>query len=196
MPKLSNGLIITPALMQHQVSIDLNFEPSVGILARKVDKLGASIRSFKEPLKRAVKDVMIPSIRRNFDEGGRPAWEPLAPATIENRGGDTAPLVRTGLLRRTMGYINIWHIDGEKAMITDLPDSIWYGKVHQAGMGATREVVRIKNPLTGKYTESVSGNIAGIPARPFVVMQDEDVDDIEEIFDDWIDERVRAAGLG
>src|SRR5690348_15723687 len=80
---------------------------------------------------------MIPSIRRNFDAGGRPRWTPLSENTIAARAaagfGPKPILVRTGLLRRTMGQQNIWTVDREKAYIQDLPDKIWYGKVHQAG---------------------------------------------------------------
>src|SRR6185503_20125327 len=108
MPKtlsFGNGLIIFPAFTQHTASsVEVNFEPSLALLARRVDKLGADIRSFRVPLKMAIQQVVIPSIRKNFDQGGRPTWEPLSEHTIRNRKGGTQPLVRTGLLRRQMGY--------------------------------------------------------------------------------------------
>lgn len=188
------GLIITPQLMQRQVSIDLNFEPSVGILARKVDKLGLNIKSFRVPLHDSVKKVMIPSIRKNFDVGGRPKWVPLAMGTIAQKGGNTAPLIRDGSLRRQMGYIKIWHIDSEKAMIADLPQSIWYGKVHQAGLGGTT-TVSVRNIATGAITNITEESEGGIPARPFVMIQKQDERGIERIFDQWLKMRIKMAGL-
>jgi phage gpG-like protein len=201
MVSMLSGLILTPHLVQRNVSIDLKFEPSVGILARKVDKLGMDIRSFREPLTRSVREVMVPSIRMNFDVGGRPAWEPLHEFTVKKKKGNAAPLIRTGALRRVASQINIWTISSESAMITDLPQSVWYGKVHQAGHGATGMVTkRIFNPMTKRYTEfEEEGTEAGsgaIPARPFVVLQEQDVIAIERVFADWLGERIAANGLG
>lgn len=190
----ATGLILTPHLTQRQVSITLNFEPSVGILARKIDKLGLDIQSFREPLKESVQKVVIPSIRRNFDAGGRPKWTPLAIGTISQKHGDTRPLIRSGALRRQMGYLNTWTIDSEKAMIADLPEAVWYGKVHQAGHGGT-VTTELKNISTGKIETITEEAEGGIPARPFVVLQRGDHTKIQRVFDRWLGRRVRAAGL-
>ena len=197
MPTVASGLIITPALMQRQVRVELNFEPSVGILARKIDTLGLSLKSFREPLKESVQKVVIPSIRRNFDAGGRPKWRALTAGTVSHKGGDTRPLIRSGNLRRQMGYLKIWTITSESAMITDLPQNIWYGKVHQAGMGGT-VTYSVRNIATGReetYTEE-SDTDGAIPARPFVVLQRGDLTKIQRRFDVWLGKKVRAAGLG
>lgn len=192
MPTFSSGLLLIPQLTQRNVTVDLYFQPSVGISARKMDKLRLNIKSFREPLKRSIQQVMIPSIRQNFDSGGRPAWEPLLSNTIANKGGDDRPLIRSGALRRTMGYMNIWTIDSEKAMITDLPDRIWYGKVHQAGLGGTAE--GFDDEVTKKRVNL--GDDGAIPARPFVVLQREDADAIDRVFNEWLGERIALAGLG
>jgi phage gpG-like protein len=98
--------------------------------------------------------------------------------------------------------MNIWSIDSERALISDLPDSVWYGKVHQAGYGggSGQKTVRIKNISTGLWdTFTEAGSEAGsgeIPARPFVVLQPQDIENIERVFSDWLGERIAAAGLG
>jgi phage gpG-like protein len=197
-----SGLSFAPGLMAHRVSIDMSFEPSIGISAKKLDKLGLDIRSFREPLRRSVKQVMAPSIRMNFDVGGRPPWEPLQQNTINRKKGNASILIRTGALRRVAGQLNIWTITNNMALVADLPQSVWYGKVHQAGFGggATKQVVRVKNIATGLYTEFEESNAEGgsgaIPARPFIVLQPEDVTKIEMVFAEWLDERIAAAGLG
>lgn len=195
MVQMASGLILTPELFQRNVTVDLNFEPSVGILARKLNVFGMSIRSFKEPLKQAVKDVMIPSIRRNFDAGGRPRWVPLQANTIVTKKGDKRPLIRTGALRRQMGYQKIWTIDSEKAMITDLPEAVWYGKVHQAGLGSTTNSI-VRNISTGA-THVIEGeaDFGSIPARPFVMFQRGDYTKIDRIFDRWVAKKARMAGV-
>jgi phage gpG-like protein len=208
-----------PGLRLDKGIIAFDFAPSIGILARDIDKMGVDIRSFREPLMRAIKEVMIPSIRKNFDVGGRPSWEPLSEVTIE-RGGDQL-LVRSGKLRRVMGQINIWDVTAESATIKDLPDHVWYGKIHQGGYGTMQSKIRneVRKAARGgkrinadEASRRALGSIdrqlrnamstgtkvrsaAAIPARPFAMIQPEDEDKIQEIFGNWIVERMRRAGF-
>jgi phage gpG-like protein len=199
MVKLASGLIVSEALTQRNVKVDMHFEPSLGILARRFDTLGRNIRSFREPLRRSVLKVVIPSIRTNFEVGGRPKWRDLTANTLAARKyegyGPTPILVRSGMLRRVATQLNIWTIDAEKAMITDLPQKAWYGKVHQAGAGATTTFT-VTNTSTGIEETFEEEGEGGIPARPFVVLQPDDIDDIEEVFMDWLEEKIAMAGLG
>ena len=167
--------------------IDIQFTPSLAIIAGRLDKLGLDIRSFKEPLRRSIKQVVIPSIRKNFASGGRPKWQALAPSTVDRKGSSKI-LEDTGALKRVMGQINIWTITRSYAIITDLPDNVWYGKVHQAGLGKT---VAIKNVATKRAVANVAES-GGIPARPFVLLQKSDERAIESVFRHWLDERIRA----
>jgi phage gpG-like protein len=204
-----------------------DFAPSIGILARDIDKMGVDIRSFREPLRRAIKEVMIPSFKKNFQQGGRPdPWEPLADATLQIRqrlhgrsGG--AILIRTGNLMRNMGYTTMWNISSESASIQQLPDRVWYGAIHQGGFGTmksrTAAVVKAaakqgKRLSPGDAARAVNASIDAqirramqtgtkvktapmIPARPFVLIQDEDEDNIVRVFEDWMDERLARAGF-
>jgi phage gpG-like protein len=180
--------------------IEMFFEPSMVISAGKVDKLGLLIRSFREPLKRAVKDVMIPSIHKNFTVSGRPKWSPLAADTVLMKtyspglGYIHKPLIRTGLLQKTMLQQNIWHIDPERATIAQLPDKIFYGAIQQAGTSGGK-TFSLKNVTTGRIELHTEGTDGQIPARPFVVVQEEDIVKIQEVFGVWLDERIAMAGL-
>jgi len=159
------------------VGLKMEFSPSIGLQAKNVEKFGMDIRSFREPLKRSIQEVLAPSFRKNFDVQGRPTkWAPLAEYTVEVRSNSGPILERTGQLKRTIQQFNIWSVDSEKAAITRLPSKIWYGTLHQAGhMGL--------------------GGSAPLPARPFVMIQDpEDYDDIEEVFARWLQERAIASG--
>lgn len=173
MAKLKGSLGVRDDL----IGLGWSFEPSLAITASQLDKLGIDIRSFKEPLKRCVQQVMAPSFRKNFDAEGRPdAWEPLAEWTVEYRElkgftGDGPILNRTGLLKRTMQQLNIWTINTTTASLQGLPDKIWYGAIHQAGYAG-------------------GGKANAIPQRQFALLQDEDFDAIEKIFEDWLDERI------
>lgn len=149
-----------------------DFQPSPAIIAASIDKLGMDIRSFREPLKRAIKEVMIPSFRKNFTQGGRPSWQPLSDVTVELRGSATPILIRSGRLMRTMEQESIWTVTEEHAVIENLPQQVWYGMLHQSG----------------NRRKSVT------PARPFALIQPEDEEKILEVFDNWFAERAARVG--
>jgi phage gpG-like protein len=219
-PRLS-GLRLDEGIMA------FDFKPSLGIMARDVDKLGIDIRSFKEPLTRAIKQVMIPSIRKNFEAEGRPAWDSISNATevLREREGTSGPILdRTGKLKRVAQQQNIWTINQESASIRDLPSKVWYGKVHQEGMGGMGRRIKQELASAKKRGENISPSEAGrramrgldkemlsgkagggkgtvnIPARPFILFQDEDMDGVYEIFQSWLEERmmvhVLKGGMG
>lgn len=158
------------------VDLKLSFQPSIGLSARRMETFGIGIKSFREPLKRSIQQVLAPSFRKNFEAQGRPvSWEPLAEYSKERRGSSEPILERSGLLKRTIQQFNIWTVDQEKAAIVDLPSKIWYGKLQQAGHAGL-------------------GDSAPMPARPFVLIQDpEDYDAIEEVFFRWLQERALAS---
>jgi phage gpG-like protein len=167
---------MAPAAVTAQPVLTLDFKPSLRIVATRIDKLGLDIRSFKVPLKRCVKDVIIPSIRKNFDAGGRPSWAPYSEVTVAmhedlKEAMSSGMLVKSGKLRATMGFQNIWTITKDEAYLADIPANVWYGKLHQSGG-------------------------LNLPARPFVMLQPGDAEDIVNVFDKWLDERIDAAWPG
>jgi phage gpG-like protein len=191
------GLNIQGGLVMPRIT----FSPTIGIAAGRINKFGMNIKSFREPLKRSIQKVIIPSIRRNFDEGGRPAWVPLADATIELRqslhgSSGSGPLVRTGQLRSTMSQFNIWDVNDQRAILAHLPSKVWYGAIQQAGYGQRGKKVaknKARAYLTDLVDRAESGGGVGmnvnIPARPFVMLQENDLDDIYQVFGDWLEER-------
>jgi len=120
------------------VSIKWSLKPSVGIVAKDIERLGLDIRSFREPLTKIVKLVMIPSIKKNFAEGGRPSWEPLAESTIIARKYSAWPILEvTGLLKKRATQFNIWSINLTTATVKALPSDVYYGAYHQSGAGGS-----------------------------------------------------------
>jgi phage gpG-like protein len=207
-----------------------DFSPTIGILARDMDKMGVDIRSWKVPLTNAVRNVMIPSFAQNFRAGGRPdAWTPLSDATVlirSREGSGTAPLVRSGALQRNMGFLSMWDINKDYAILKQLPQRVWYGAVQQGGydnstgakiqakikgaakkghklsVGEASKLVmkdidaKLKNALaTGTSASSDSERAHTIPARPFVMFQDEDLPKVDREFDNWIKMRIVAASF-
>lgn len=139
------------------------------ILAKDLDRVALGIRSFREPLVKSVREVVIPSIRKNFDAEGRPAWAPLSPETVRRRKASGPILDRTHRLKRVATQFNIWRYTTDDATIVGLDSRVKYAKFHQGG---TRKM----------------------PQRAFVLFQRSDEFDIEEIFYDWLEEKMRKLG--
>lgn len=199
------------------MDVNWSFHPSIGIVARDVDRFGLAIESQREPLTRAVKQVMQPSIARNFRESGRPAWEPLAPFTLQQKAkagvSDVGrPLHRSGRLEKGATSFRIWTITDNAATVKSLPDSIWYGAVHQEGYGSFGSFIKQAESNLGKgagfrdvvrhafeILDEVRGGPRGhrkivIPQRRFIMFQEEDLDNIQEIFADWLEREARRVG--
>ena len=163
----------------------------LNLLDRDLSKLGRDFSKrggLRQPIERSVRDVLIPSITENFLAGGRPdAWEPLDPQTImrrtgtsragflsqmESLTGGTAPLMRTRKLFNAAKALARWVIRENRATydFSTFPEKAWYGVVHDQPPIAER---------------------AGIPARPFALIQEKDIEDITQIFWDWIQDRIQ-----
>jgi phage gpG-like protein len=183
--------------------VNFEFKPSVGIVAARIFTLGRDISSFKEPLTEAVRKVMIPSIQTNFNVGGRPTWEPLADYTLQRReeegyGRGNEPLIRTGQLQFTMRSMSTWQITDKFATVRDLPAKVWYGKLQQQGYGSFgASVVAAGGDIKKAVASLGKGGDAKvvIPARPFVMIQEEDGRAIQVIFDKWITKQALKAGF-
>ena len=154
------------------VDIDISLTPPGWVMAANFTSLGLDIRSFREPLKRAVQGVLAGSFQYNFDVGGRPGWEPLAESTVKQKHDLGYPpdiLIRTRKLRRVAGQLNIWTLTREEAYVTQLPGAE-YGEFHQSGT---------------KF----------MPAREFMVIQMNDEVEIEQIFETWLIQRFGIRGF-
>lgn len=152
----------------------LTFE-SVGssptIMASELEsRWTGTIRSFREALKKAVNEVAMPSITRNFQVGGRPKWAANASSTTAKKSS-ARPLINTGKMAKSAGRQARWSFSMDEARWRPPPlvgrNGFPYPSLHQIG---------------GK----------DVPARPYGVLQQEDVEKIERIFADWIE--VRMAG--
>lgn len=125
------------ALRVEQVtSMKFDVRPSVGMVAKDIRRLGMDIRSFREPLKRAIRLVLIPSIKQNFKEEGRPKWSQLTDQTAKLRGGNYHPILHvSGTLEKRATQERTWSIGLTSATIRRLPADAYYGVFHQAGVG-------------------------------------------------------------
>lgn len=195
------------------IELGWTITPSIGLVAKDLRRLGLELESFKVPITRSIKQVMMPSIRKNFQSGGRPdTWEPLAEYTIKVRGNTGPILIRSGALMRGASSFGVWSISDTSAAIKGLPQNIWYGAIHQSGAGSFGsymdqakkelgrgargpEILRLAFELMDERRGGArSHRKSNIPARPFIMYQDDDLDDIQQIFYEWLVEETIKVG--
>lgn len=157
------------AVIGSGISFDISWRPPITLMASQFDTMGTSVKSFKEPLTRSVKEVLIPSIKTNFASEGRPPWRPLSPLTIFKKGHDRI-LHETGKLARVGTQVNAWSIDGIGGEARLDGVQLPYAYYQQGGFWNVR-------------TKTWVG------PREWALIQEEDADRIEEIFWEWIEER-------
>lgn len=180
--------------------------PPLSIIVERLNTLGTGVHDMKKPLTEAVQKVIIPSIQKNFEVGGRPSWQPLSDGTHEVRANmqdidSSSILVKTGTLRSAMQDIHLWNITETEAVLGNLPDNIWYGYIHQGGFEGTGSGKKVS--ASGKTVLQIiqdrmkldgqERHVPGIPERPFAVLQDEDEYEIMGIFEEWLGEEIEKA---
>lgn len=159
----------------------LNYQvKGVRELNKLLDKAGKGLEDYKEPLDHSGIH-MHKSINQNFSAQGRPSkWAGHHWLTKQLRGGGQV-LSDTGALRASVtskGAGSKYQLSKDKLVIgSNLKasgSSRLLAEIHQNGLPAG------VNKVFG------SPGRGGIPARPFLMIQDEDADRIEEIFEDYI----------
>jgi phage gpG-like protein len=210
MPKLFGNTVLSGNLLGASQAAGMGFsvttDPSPVLLVEQFNKLGLDIRSFREPLHAAVKEVIAPSLVKNFTVGGRPKWRPLALVTIAAKARQEGlprvlaqqPLIRTGLLKKRAGQINLWNINGIEGYATlQLQSDVQYGNIHQSGAGS-ENILHIKatNRWTGReYMKEQNDTPGWVPQRIWAIIQPEDMKKIEKVFERWLKQRFMAAGF-
>lgn len=134
-------------------------------LIGRVRRLAADVRDTERPLK-AAGEVLRRSVEQNFRAQGRPTrWPGLAASTISRRRrgrgrgrGGPQILVDTARLKNSIGYRVV--TEG-----VEVGTNVRYGRRQHFG-----------------YPGGVGRGRSKTPARPFLVVQDEDIETIAGIF--------------
>jgi|CXWL01.1.fsa_nt_gi phage virion morphogenesis protein len=153
-------------------------------------KLGTAVKNWNVPL-RAFGRILVRSITENFEAEGRPKpWKPLAMATLFSRLGVGRLVGKRGkaLKRAQQRLANVMILqdsgvlkNSQRAEVSNNtlrvgptgPAAI-YGRIHQFG------------GKTGR------GKKITIPARPFLVVQDEDLTELKDLVSDHIEKQIKG----
>lgn len=183
------------------MGIEIDMDPSPLLLVAQFNAMGASIKSFREPLHDSIKEVVGPSLRQNFAVMGRPdRWQEVSESTwyrkVQTGFASVAsrPLIRSGALQKKAGQINSWNIDGIEGVATfQLSEDVWYGKVHQEGSGGI--VGYGLRAGSSKPGSNPIGSHGYVPQRLWALIQDQDVPRIENVFERWLQQKLVMSGL-
>lgn len=132
-------------------------------LMNRVSKIRGNVKDVDKPM-RAAGVLMVGSIQKNFNAGGRPTkWPKLAASTVRQRRrgsgkGGVKPLMDTGRLRASHSF-----------------------RMRSNGVEAGTNMVQAKRQHFG-YPGGKGRGRSKTPARPFVMFQEEDSDAIGKLF--------------
>ena len=116
------------------------------------------------PAMKIIGAIVRTSIVRNFEKGGRPTkWQALSPETLKKKKG-TAILREQGMAGGLMGSVN-YKAFNDKVVISA---NKLYAAIHHFGGKAGR------------------GRKVTIPARPYMMVQDEDWVEMKAALGDYI----------
>jgi phage gpG-like protein len=147
------------------------------------------------PAYRDIGEIVLSSIQRNFEAGGRPKkWE--ASKRAEEEGGQT--LVDKAVLKNSLNvkpgrtFVKIGTADVRAAVLNFGAEAGSFGtfevqvREHVRKMGGKSHTVKAH----ARKTKLPWGDI---PGREFMLVQDEDVDEILATLGDYLDEAGREA---
>jgi len=151
-----------------RVGIDVVWIPLPEIVAHAYFATAERAANMLEPMYEAV-EVVRGQIETNFDVEGRPAkWEPLSEATLflrEYEGYQSGPILqRSGTLKSGATSAAAWDIDSSGQVVSAIMmDPTGYGHFH------------------------VEGTVFQ-PIRDYTYVDDEALDEIDNLFLDWVTE--------
>jgi len=164
---------------------DREIREVLGRIQRRMDDLA--------PAMRILGNIVRTSVIRNFEAGGRPRWKPLSPVTLAGRKGGKI-LMRQGFAGGLAGSINV-RAEKDRAIVGT---NKAYAAVHQFGARKgsfgtfTFRVREHMRKLAGKHikvrehTRTMSLPWGDIPARPYLMVQDEDWVEMREALQEYI----------
>lgn len=131
------------------------------------------------PIMRVIGEIVRTSVERNFAAGGRPTW--AESQRVKREGGQT--LSRSGILRRSFTLPGAVVVGNNRVSVGT---NVKYAAIHQfGGKTAPHTIVPRKAkalfwPGAKHPVKSIKHPGSVIPARPFMMVQDEDWTEIKQ----------------
>ena len=159
------------------IEIDINLDA-----ARRAIDAAATALEHREPMMRMVAARLRQAVDENFNAGGRPAWAGLK--TPRPHGGDKV-LQDTGRLRNSITQQS----DNDRAVVGT---NVVYAAIHNFGGQTAAHMIYPKTTKAlfwagaAHPVKKVSHPGSRIPARPFMVLTEEDRSALAEAVSDYL----------
>lgn len=126
------------------VALTINWEGRSAKDFARVFAVAASVNDFSEVFEEIAQDIISPSIKQNFEVGGRPPWRPLADSTIQRKSAEGVPnpakiLVHSGAMETAA--TDHYNYQITKDEMRAAPWGIHYWGYHQVGDGVPKRVI-------------------------------------------------------
>ena len=155
---------------------------------RALDAIGHGIGKLEKPheLMRLVAGNMLAAVEDNFEDEGRPKWTGLQAGTIaqRERSGHWPGkiLQRSGRLKNSI--TQYW--DDRQAVVGT---NVIYAAIQHFGGKTKSHTIKPKNKKAlafgGRVLRSVKHPGSNIPARPFLALTKQDLDDLVQDVNGW-----------
>ena len=166
------------------ITLTLQTDETMRVLAT----MEGHLQNLGPPLE-ATKELLLTSVRDNFAQGGRPQpWAPLRRSRRRGSLGSAIPLNDTGVLRASIAG----EVSGNTVTIGT---NLAYAAIHNfGGTVSIPEIVArpghalrwIGDDGQPVFARRVRAHTVVIPQREFLVIQDQDITDIVEVFQKYI----------
>lgn len=154
--------------------MDIEIKIDVGEIQDKLDHM-LSFLTHREPLMREIAALMHGAVEDNFAQQGRPAWLGIK--------RDGMILQKSGRLVNSI----VEYSDNDSAVVGT---NIEYAAIHQFGGETRPHEIRPRNKqalaFNGRVVKKVNHPGSKIPARPFLMLTDEDEEKIVTTVSDYL----------
>lgn len=171
----------TQAMANARITVEVSDENLLNTIDHGINQLEKP-----HELMRMVAGNMLAAVEDNFEDQGRPKWVGLQQGTIEQRERSGhwpgKILQRSGRLKNSISQ----HWDDRQAIVGT---NLIYAAIQQFGGKTKPHTIKPKNKkalaFAGRVLRSVKHPGSNIPARPFLALTQQDLDDLVHDVNDW-----------
>ena len=134
-------------------------------------------------------NIVVKSVKQNFREGGRPEkW-------TQSKKSKGMTLIGTGALMKSIHH----KVDDDGMGVTVMTGPQKYAAIHQFGGTTAPHEIKAKNRRALQFTvggvtlyrKKVHHPGSNIPARPYMLLQDEDIENIKKVMLEYLKDPIK-----
>lgn len=159
--------------------VAIKIDTNVSMVAQQLSGFADRLHDWSTPLK-AFGRILVRSVSDNFEAEGRPkAWKPLAQSTLFTRLGAGRLVTRKGKeAKRTQKRLGNVKILQDRGFLKNSVRAAVSGNTLRVGPSGPAAIYAAIHQFGG---QAGRGRKSKIPARPYLVIQDEDARELVDL---------------